>query len=439
VNETATTGVAYAGLARRGLAFLIDSVAWLFLFAQVAANIPTRTYEDSPEVVGVVFLVLLSVAFNYFWLTEWRFGKTVGKAVVSIHVTGVDGERPRFGPTTIRNLLRLVDIVFIGPLMIASSSRRQRLGDRFAHTVVVRDEPATATRRPAPAIAGAGAPVQSPTNPATADARASERERQTASSSSELAAGLGSRASESGARRGIDSKRNPWAESIGIPAPGWGPTKVLWGALAAIGALIVGSGVVAAFDPEIDSTAAQLSVQALLAVNLIAVSLGFASLRGSPIAGLRRLGLRGFAASALGITALTYVAYIVFAAVWYALVQPEQEDVTRELGFDDGGLAAIIAGFLIVAAAPLSEEIFFRGFMYGGLRRRLPVWVAAAISGAVFGLVHYTGSDSIGVVPQLAVLGILLAWLYERTGSLWPPILLHLLNNSLALVVITSS
>jgi hypothetical protein len=425
VNETAATGVAYAGLGQRGLALLIDSLAWLFLLAQIASSIPERTYDDSPAVVGVVFLVLLSLAFNYFWLTEWKWGKTVGKAVVSIHVEGEDGERPRFGPTTIRNILRLVDIFFIGPLLIASSDRRQRLGDRLADTVVVRDQPAAV-----PAVAGAPAPVQIPANPATADAGASSRQDRL----------FESRASESRARRGIDSRRrSPWAQSIGIPEPGWGPTKVLWATLAAIGALIIESGVIAAFDPEIESTAAQLSLQALLAVNLFAVSLGFASLRASPLAGLRALGLRGFAASALGITALTYVAYIVFAAVWYALVQPEQEDVTRELGFDEGGLAAVIAGFLIVAVAPLSEEIFFRGFMYGGLRRRLPVWAAAAISGVVFGLVHYTGADSIGVVPQLAVLGILLAWLYERTGSLWPPILLHLLNNSLALVVVTSS
>jgi membrane protease YdiL (CAAX protease family) len=100
---------------------------------------------------------------------------------------------------------------------------------------------------------------------------------------------------------------------------------------------------------------------------------------------------------------------------------------------------AIAAAVLIVAAAPLSEEIFFRGFMYAGLRRRLPIWAAALISGAVFGLLHYTDPDSIGVVPQLAVLGVLLAWLYERTGSLWPPILLHVVNNGIALAIVSST
>ena len=44
-----------------------------------------------------------------------------------------------------------------------------------------------------------------------------------------------------------------------------------------------------------------------------------------------------------------------------------------------------------------------------------------------------------GVVPQLAVFGVLLAWLYERTGSLWPPVMLHTLNNAIALVIVTST
>jgi len=56
----------------------------------------------------------------------------------------------------------------------------------------------------------------------------------------------------------------------------------------------------------------------------------------------------------------------------------------------------------------------------------------------VFGMLHFTGPDSIGVVPPLVVLGIVLALLYERTGSLWPPIILHAINNGLALAVLTS-
>jgi membrane protease YdiL (CAAX protease family) len=231
---------------------------------------------------------------------------------------------------------------------------------------------------------------------------------------------------------------SPWKKTIGIPEGGWTPIHVVWGVLAMIVLVAIEAGVIGAFDPDF-GVAATLSVQALLAATLVAVALVFAS-RGSslPIV-LRELGLRRFARSALGLAAVTYVAYIIFAAIYAAIVSPEQEDVTRDLGFEDGGVSAVAAGALIVVAAPFSEEIFFRGFMYGGLRRRLPVWAAALIAGAIFGLLHYTGPDSIGVVPQLAALGVILAWLYEQTGSLWPPIILHVVNNSIALTYVTST
>jgi len=197
--------------------------------------------------------------------------------------------------------------------------------------------------------------------------------------------------------------------------------------------------VVAAFDPELESLASKLAVQGLLAATLIGVALWFAGALRSPRLALTGLGLRGFAGSALGLAAVGYIAYIVFAAIYGAIVQPEQDDLTRELGLDDGGFGVIAAGVLIIAVAPVAEEVFFRGFMYGGLRSRLPVWAAALISSGIFGLLHYTDPDSIAVVPQLALLGVLLAWLYERTGSLWPPIILHVLNNAIAFAIVTST
>jgi membrane protease YdiL (CAAX protease family)/uncharacterized RDD family membrane protein YckC len=422
VTEAATLQIPYAGLGQRTLAAFLDNLVWLIFVGQIAANIPERTYEDEPIVVGVIFLALFSAWFNYFWFTEWKWGKTIGKAVVSIHVTGEDGGRPGFGPTTVRNVLRLVDILGIGPILIANSERHQRLGDRAAHTIVVRDQRAPVTASPHPATPAAGSagpgtagvgtpptavpPVPPPPSPAAPPA---------------------------------SGDASPWKKTIGIPEGRWTPIHVMWGVVAMIVLVAIEAAVVSAFDPDLDSVAATLSVQALLAATLVAVALVFASRGSSLTIALRELGLRRFARSALGVAAVTYVAYLVFAVIYNGIVHPEQEDITRELGFDDGGFGAVAAGALVVAAAPLSEEIFFRGFMYGGLRRRLPVWAAAVTAGAVFGLLHYTGPDSIGVVPQLAVLGVLLAWLYERTGSLWPPIILHVVNNALALVVVTSS
>ena len=435
MNDTGAQQLTYAGLGQRGLALLIDSVVWLILISQVAGFIPQDVYEDDPVVVGVVFLALFSIAFNYFWFTEWKWGKTIGKAVCRIHVTAEDGSRPAFGPTTVRNLLRLVDVIVIGPVLIANTQRHQRLGDRFAHTIVVRDQPQrprpSPTPQPAPSPATPGA-----SNP-TPQAAGVGTEAVAMPPAPPLADAGYHRSPDLLADRAIDS--SPWKRAIGIPAGGWGPTQVLLAVLAVLVLVTIEAGVVSIFDPDLDSLGATLGVQALLAVTLIAVALAFASRSTSLVSALGDLGLRRFARSALGLAAVAYVAYLIFAVIYNAFVHPEQEDITRDLGLDEGGVGAFFAGALIVAAAPLSEEIFFRGFMFGGLRRRLPMWAAAVIAGAVFGLLHYTGPDSIGVVPQLAVLGVLLAWLYERTGSLWPPIILHVANNGLALIALTSS
>jgi membrane protease YdiL (CAAX protease family)/uncharacterized RDD family membrane protein YckC len=411
--------VSYASLGQRALAFFLDSIVWLILLGQIAANIPADVYEDAPVVVGAIFLGLFSVAFNYFWFAEWKFGKTLGKAIVSIHVTTEDGERLRFGPATVRNIMRLIDVLGIGPIMIGNSERHQRLGDRFAHSIVVRDKPPPP--RPVPAR-----PLSAPTNPGHNPEPA-------------VAPAPVPAAPAPATPPAPTKKSNPWANSIGIPTATWRPIHIVWAVLAIIGLIIAESAIVTIFDPDPDSGGGLLAIQGLVALNLVGVAFGFASLRDSPVVAPGRLGLRGFAPSALGIAALAYLAYIVFAAIYAPLFSPEQEDVTRDLGVDEGGVAAVVAGVLIVGVAPFSEEVFFRGFMYGGLRRRMPVWAAAGISGLIFGLLHYTGPDSLAVVPQLAVLGILLAWLYERTGSLWLPIMLHVVNNAIAFAVLTST
>jgi membrane protease YdiL (CAAX protease family) len=64
--------------------------------------------------------------------------------------------------------------------------------------------------------------------------------------------------------------------------------------------------------------------------------------------------------------------------------------------------------------------------------------VAGILSAVIFGLFHYTGSGSEAVIPQLAFLGLALAWVYEETGSIYATIPLHMLNNALAFTIIVS-
>jgi membrane protease YdiL (CAAX protease family) len=191
------------------------------------------------------------------------------------------------------------------------------------------------------------------------------------------------------------------------------------------------------FDPELESLGATLVLQAALAATLVGTAFVAANVRGSQ-ASAADLGLRRPRGRFVRATLIAYGGYFVCALVIAALLQPEQEDVTRELGVDEGALAAIVAGVLIIGVAPFTEELFFRGFMFAGMRRALPFAAAALIPSLIWGLFHYTGADTWGVVVQLAVFGIWLSWLYERTGSLWPAIAVHAFNNAIAFAILTA-
>jgi membrane protease YdiL (CAAX protease family) len=202
--------------------------------------------------------------------------------------------------------------------------------------------------------------------------------------------------------------------------------------------VILEAFVVSAFDPDISSLGARLVLQGLLAATLIVTALMFASPQLREPAPASVLGLRRPLRSPYASMAIAYFGYVAVAILIAAVLQPHQEDVTRDLGFGEGPLGSTAAALLIIVAAPISEEMFFRGFMFAGLRRSAPFVVAAVISSCVWGLFHYTGAGSWGVVLQLSLFGLALAWLYERTGSIWPTIAVHALNNAIAFALLTS-
>ncbi len=125
----------------------------------------------------------------------------------------------------------------------------------------------------------------------------------------------------------------------------------------------------------------------------------------------------------IGWAALGFLAYWVFAIVYGALLQPDAEQETLEsLGTDESTLWLIGAGLLVIVAAPIAEEIFFRGFFYRALRTRLPIVAAALVDGAIFGVIHYENPDTLVILPVLAALGVIFCLVYEKTGSLFPVI-----------------
>ena len=226
-----------------------------------------------------------------------------------------------------------------------------------------------------------------------------------------------------------------------VPSPagidrGQGVARIVGGLLAVLCLSVVEVGVISVFAPGVDSLAARMVAQALFALTLIGIALALAT-PGQKPAALGSLGLRPPTRSPLLLATLAYLAYVGFAIAYGTVVQPQQEDVTRDLGYGHGGVGTIAAVLLVVTVAPVSEELFFRGFMFGGLRKRLSFLSAALIPAAVWGLLHYTGPDSVGVIPQLAFFGLVLAWVYEKSGSLWPAIGVHAANNAIAFALLT--
>ncbi len=216
---------------------------------------------------------------------------------------------------------------------------------------------------------------------------------------------------------------------------------MLFGVLVAIGLMILGTIPVAVADPELESIAAKDTAQLMVGAALFLGALIFAYAdAGRNLAeALRRLGFRDLAWRLIGLGAIAWVIYLFCALALSPLLSPEQEDVTKEIGGDSGSaLAMVAAGFLIIVVAPVSEEVFFRGFMFAGLRRSMPVAVAALISAAVWGSLHLSGGN-VGVAIQLAVFGVILALLYERSGSLWATIFAHGLNNTVAFLYLVNN
>lgn len=218
-------------------------------------------------------------------------------------------------------------------------------------------------------------------------------------------------------------------------APGWRWWSAIVGFVAAFAAATVFGAIVfgVSGDFEDPPAAANILATVIQDVCLVVTVVLFAALVERPRPwqfGLRR---PRSVKTAVGLTILAYVVFLVFTAVWLTLIgrSDTQDDLPDELGADDSTVALLAVAFLVTVLAPISEEMFFRGFFFPSLRNSWGLWPAAGFTGLVFGAIH-GGSSDIAFLLPLAFLGFVLCMLYQRTGSLYPCIALHCVNNSIA-------
>lgn len=236
---------------------------------------------------------------------------------------------------------------------------------------------------------------------------------------------------------------NVSSHSDGSPVAPWLLSSAVGIVLLNIAAGIAAASVAGSAEvgeiPGVAGTVARSGL--LVAPYLLALGLAVLTARAHRWSWTDAVGLRAFEPGR-GIALALGVAFAgrLLATAWRVLVflagfePPAELDVTRLFPVDAVGVAALFA--IAVIVGPFVEEVVFRGVLYGALRNRVgPGW-GMWLSGTMFGLVHV---DLLWLVVPTALLGVALAWLMEKTGSLWVSVVAHMAFNLAALVLAYSA
>jgi hypothetical protein len=199
-------------------------------------------------------------------------------------------------------------------------------------------------------------------------------------------------------------------------------------------------------DPESFRTGdiAQGAIVAAIVIAAIVFFFGSLWLARRRAIGWQGLGFAGTGQRWYLAAVVAFILFFFFDAAVFRLLDPSgelQDELTNRLFLATGSLAWALA--VALAAGPLTavaEETFFRGLVFRWFRERWGAAFAIAASGVLFGLSHFYfvvpgGLAGWVLTGEIMVMGFLTAWLVKASGSLWPPILLHLLNNSSVVLV----
>lgn len=163
--------------------------------------------------------------------------------------------------------------------------------------------------------------------------------------------------------------------------------------------------------------------------------------RGVEVLGVRRENVRSDISFGLGAGALAWLAStlivgnivvrIVDAVSKKEIESPDQLDYSSP-----GALILAVTAFGVIVVAPIAEELFFRGFVFGAFRRRLRFVPAAVFSSALFMIAHVPFWL---IFPSIFTLGVFLAWMYQKRGTLIPCIVAHALFNAIGFAAYLAS
>lgn len=124
----------------------------------------------------------------------------------------------------------------------------------------------------------------------------------------------------------------------------------------------------------------------------------------------------------------SYVIIIIHNVLLFLLgIDTQGENIMKLFAELDSPFWFFVVGAVI---APIVEEVFFRGFLFQGLRERYGWTTAMWLSAVIFAVAHL---DLVVLIPTF-ILGCLLAYIFHRSNSIWPGVILHFLVNTFGLL-----
>jgi membrane protease YdiL (CAAX protease family) len=230
----------------------------------------------------------------------------------------------------------------------------------------------------------------------------------------------------------------------GRPAVGWGwgdlllalAVMVVGGAALSLLARAVGAAFSLAAEPRLISPLVYAAGLGLYLAAILGVYLFAARRAGWAALGLRRAPLRYFViVPPLFLLELLLLALVNSAVGRLAggFENPQVDALTGGRPLGPGELGALL--LLVAVVVPFAEELFFRGMLHPLLRARMGPLAAILLNAALFAVAHVVQL----LIPGLFVVGLFLAYLRERSGSLWPCVAFHALQNATALLLINAA
>lgn len=233
----------------------------------------------------------------------------------------------------------------------------------------------------------------------------------------------------------------PWSPAVGVG--GWVLSLL---AIAIVAPLVVGIMMLAGF--ELDDLTVLLIPLSPVVTGLVALGVAMAVSGGSvrTLFGAGRFGLRPlFLGIAIGVGAfvlfnMLFGALLVYVLELLGAAPPEVQQTLRDAAERPEALPILVVSTTI--AAPLGEELLYRGLLFQSLLRRFSPASAMVLSALAFSVGHVTVGapwlSNLVVAVLILPLGVVLAWAFHRWQTLWVPIAIHCAFNAVTVVLMAA-